>query len=862
MASLRLRGSMWWGKWKDSEGRLVEKSLGTRDAARAREIIREIEREVARQKAEGGTGPLTVAAYAKRWLEQRQNLTRKDNAGHLQKHILPRIGGLVLSEVRRSDVVRLIAELMKREELAAKTILNVYGTLSVMMAHAEADELIKTTPCTLDASRGELPLNRPARPRYWEEESYSMAEVVELISNPLVPEDRRVLYAIQSLAGLRIGEACALKVLSWRRDMTPLSGLIVEASYSPKRKEVGETKTGQTRGVPVHLEIAAVLEAWLAPGGGWERMAGRAPTPDDWLVPARALSRLEARLDPANPRTYSSALKQLHRDQELLGLRQRNEHALRAFFITWGAETAGINPTVFRWLTHGAERGTVTGRYTRPQWESRCAEVAKLKLVRPGGDHAPMDSIELPHATRGLSGQDAPGGSLPGGLPTPAAPASGRRAIGHPDGAPRDGSRDPAPAPLVLLTSAVTPEAQTSEGRGQHASDRANLPEGASPGTPSGPEDAGRSASRVQPAEWPVFVRETGAGEHPGRRAGAVYSARQSASETHGNGLPVSQYVTEQGDRNAQAHVQHLRGDLRDGQGASDAHHQLGRRPGSSAEVTEQGEVHAGSTPESQRQAGSAGVLAPRARGADDLERSRPADVPVLALRHGLPAQGGVTERGGEHGSVRVQPGDRQGGHGAAEPWRLPERSNGGCGCRWPVAPLSLLRVPAGVQAVQAEKALGDPERNHRQVTPEGQQGVEHGYVPRLAVGQGGAGLPLQALQDRGEVPMEPGSQAQVHSQVTAEGQQFLRAATSRNRWAILRSKMEAAGIEPASQCIGEPPRVINTGICRPFDLAKPRQASPHCHLRVTVATPSRHRCQSWRSRPAVVRPAFHQEAA
>jgi len=62
----------------------------------------------------------------------------------------------------------------------------------------------------------------------------------------------------------------------------PLGKLLVAKSYSTR---VGEktTKTDAVKHVPVHPTLAAMLAEWKL--GGWAEMMGRAPGPDDLIVP-------------------------------------------------------------------------------------------------------------------------------------------------------------------------------------------------------------------------------------------------------------------------------------------------------------------------------------------------------------------------------------------------------------------------------------------------------------------------------------------------------------------------------------------------------------------------------------------------
>jgi integrase len=80
-----------------------------------------------------------------------------------------------------------------------------------------------------------------------------------------VPWDRRVWYALEGIAGLRLGEVAGLRVRHYKTDVAPLRGLTVAFSYNKPRPKKG------IRHMPVHPALAAILDAWLA--RGW-RVAG------------------------------------------------------------------------------------------------------------------------------------------------------------------------------------------------------------------------------------------------------------------------------------------------------------------------------------------------------------------------------------------------------------------------------------------------------------------------------------------------------------------------------------------------------------------------------------------------------------
>ena len=221
--------------------------------------------------------------------------------------------------------------------------------IAAMFRTAVADELIQFTPCVV--ARGILPKKVDKDPAWRAQAIYTRQEVESLISDSRIPQDRRVLYALDAVAGLRHGEAAGLRWSQYDEKAVPL---------------LAKTKTGVPRSVPVHPTLARILAEWKL--AGWERTYGRMPTPDDFITPTRNMTA----------RTAQESPKQLHEDQNLLGMRRRRGHDLRRTFITL-ARVDGARLDLLQTITHGP-RGDIMNMYTTFPWPTLCAEVAKLKI--------------------------------------------------------------------------------------------------------------------------------------------------------------------------------------------------------------------------------------------------------------------------------------------------------------------------------------------------------------------------------------------------------------------------------------------------------------------------------------------------
>ncbi len=110
-------------------------------------------------------------------------------------------------------------------------------------------------------------------------------------------------------------------------------------------------------------------------------MMGRAPRPDDVLVPKQ---------DGRN-RDAHFVLYWFRRGCEVLGLRLRRQYDSRRTFISL-ALADGARKDILRWITHGPD-GDIVSVYTTLPWNVLCEEVAKLRIALRDGR-----LIQLPKA--------------------------------------------------------------------------------------------------------------------------------------------------------------------------------------------------------------------------------------------------------------------------------------------------------------------------------------------------------------------------------------------------------------------------------------------------------------------------------
>ncbi len=378
MGCVYARKQALWLKYKDERGQWKQTGSGFRvgDEQKARELLASVERLVAAGASTVSDGPLTVRRWAEIWIKEQREKgveTVRDYEARLRDHVLPMIGAMRLDQVRVSHIADLVTALRtkrkkgrKDEHLAPKTIRHIYFSAHSLFERAVRRDLILANPCRLE--RGELPARVDKDPGWRPTAVYRRDEVEMLISAPAISEWRRVFYALLFLTGGRFGEISARRWRDYMADETPLGRLIVSSSFQSKTKREKSTKTGQTREVPVHPTLAAILASWRL--AGWEQTMGRRPAENDLIVPFPLDGE---HLDAQVMR------RRLHKDLVALGYRTRRQHDTRRTFISLCLSDCA-RKEILQWVTHGRPRADQMDDYTTLLWAPRCEEVAKLKI--------------------------------------------------------------------------------------------------------------------------------------------------------------------------------------------------------------------------------------------------------------------------------------------------------------------------------------------------------------------------------------------------------------------------------------------------------------------------------------------------
>jgi hypothetical protein len=228
------------------DGRTERRSLGLREAQRAEAeaivaaAVAELHASPAPARAPVRPGPGTVRAWGKaRGPGGARQARVGERAGPPRVVPIPLRGGsrgrpgdgrhdAGLGPQAREDARRV------RRTPSPKYIRKITATARALFKEALRRHLVDRTPCTWEDS--DLPEL---------EQRASSATVFE--------EDRRVLYALEFLTGMRTGEAAARTWADWEPDYSEdLGRLVAKTAYNTRHHIVKSTKTRVEKWIPVH----------------------------------------------------------------------------------------------------------------------------------------------------------------------------------------------------------------------------------------------------------------------------------------------------------------------------------------------------------------------------------------------------------------------------------------------------------------------------------------------------------------------------------------------------------------------------------------------------------------------------------
>lgn len=348
--------------WERSE-------ISTRKAAKALERDR-------KTQVKAGTytpsvkGDLTVRGYLEGYMATRTNRSADNERDLIENHVLSdaEFSSMVLRAVRGRDCLRLVERMRTRGRLGEKSIATVYGIMAGAFRRAAFDEVIPEDPTPLP--RGTLKRKTASSNR---RRPYPRHEAKLLVSDERIAWKQRVWNALAFYTGMREGEVCGRRWRTWVRDVGPLTRLVVDTQYDDQPLKTDDGEDVRPRSVPVHPELAAILDHWWEEG--FELHMLRKPTLDDFIVPTIAGTHI------SRSRGYERFREALRK----VDVGNRTLHATRNTFISV-CLSAGAPKHVVERITHNS-RGDIIDDYTELEWRTLCDAVLRFDLsVDPNVD--------------------------------------------------------------------------------------------------------------------------------------------------------------------------------------------------------------------------------------------------------------------------------------------------------------------------------------------------------------------------------------------------------------------------------------------------------------------------------------------
>lgn len=358
------------GKWeldlhyRDARGkrRRIRRVAPTRSRCGAARWAQDTVQKILR--AEGLPAPSsvpTLTEFASRFLDEYCRAERQKASGirrkeiALRRHLLPTLGRRRLDEITTEDVARV--KLRLRDQ-APSSVNNVLTVLAKLLRVAVEWEVLDRLPCTIRL------LRRPqTEAAFWD---FHELDLLEDAARKLDPT-AHVLVVLGALAGLRMGEAIALR---WIDVDLPRGRITVR--QNDWRGVVDTPKGGRAGTVDLCQRLADALAAHQA--------RSRLRSED-----GRVLCRPDG-----SPLTERIVRRYIEQAERLANLPYRGVHCLRH---TFGAHLAmrGASPKAIQELMRHADL-SMTQRYTHLSPAARESAVRLLDHVATGSPKAVSSS--------------------------------------------------------------------------------------------------------------------------------------------------------------------------------------------------------------------------------------------------------------------------------------------------------------------------------------------------------------------------------------------------------------------------------------------------------------------------------------
>jgi integrase len=370
----RVRGAVWFAKYRLPDGRQVQKKIGPAWTERGRpaagyftkRLAEEWLREVMDQ-ARRGTLPglirtgATFADASVDWLRYiehdrgRKPSTLQGYRSALNAHLLPAFGSMPVEEVTSERIERWIGGLGGSVRMRNKLLIQLHGIL------ARAKKVYR-----LPVNAADEVEKFPQR-RTGDIEVFSPEEVWALVRAAANPQDAAI-YLTAAFTGLRMGELLALR---WRDVDFGGSVIRVRASYAAG--VLTSPKSGKVRALPMAPHVASAL-AGLGQRQDW---IGE----DDLVFPGETGGYLDG---SALRRRYKAALTSA-------ALRPLRFHDLRHTFGTRMIAKADIR-RVQEWMGHADIQTTMRYLHYTPRAEDARLVAEAFALSEPASTESSLAS--------------------------------------------------------------------------------------------------------------------------------------------------------------------------------------------------------------------------------------------------------------------------------------------------------------------------------------------------------------------------------------------------------------------------------------------------------------------------------------
>lgn len=323
---------------------------------------------------------MTVAAWLSKWLQAKHSQvepsTHRSYTDLLNQHLIPRIGGTKLHELRPvhlEDAYRSIVDdshtpsepgKRKHRPVGPSTVRNLNRVMSSALADAERSELV---------TRNVARLVRLPKVRTAPAESWTVEEINAFIG--ATQSDRHnALWLLMLRTGLRRGEALGLRWSEVDLEPTARDGF-AQARIVRQLRSVGgklspgpvKTENGR-RTVALDDEVVSGLRSWRAVQSVERMAAGPA-----WLGEGEVFTREDGRV--LEPSAVSKRFKAL---AKAAGLRVIRMHGTRHTTASQWIAAGVPMPVVSKLLGH-ADIGTTVNTYGHLQADSTVAAAMSMR---------------------------------------------------------------------------------------------------------------------------------------------------------------------------------------------------------------------------------------------------------------------------------------------------------------------------------------------------------------------------------------------------------------------------------------------------------------------------------------------------